>query len=1644
MKLVQRSLVTVLVLLLTFATTITAQNNTNETESSVDQMAEESNNSTPISTEEQSITEVEQVDVNLTSDYRRTYDDGIAGTWHLDNGTVLPTQPVIEDGNLLVKTTGSMIVYDEDSTDIADGTYTIKFKTSSNVGRIGFLFRYSGPNSYAMIANDVGGKWVWQNSSSYGTLTDGGPELKKDTEYTLKIKFVGQTIKAWLDGEMFANMTVDIPITAGKIGLRGWFENKTITIDELAVEKHIPLTPPEAGELEPIVIQSNDMKVELDNRYPAVRKYTWLESNQEIAAQSDFLYTIRINGEDSMITVDNVEYDNHSATYEITATLIDESTEQSYQVKLETLLSVENNVLTFEQKVIQEPEDYPILTVEFPNHKLVSFQNDDAEIATAWTSGDWNSLQESFATAKDMDAGTVARTYSFLSDGNFAATIVNNIVETSAKTIIGVDKQTGNQAEVALWNGAWIYRGVVGYDEQFPPQTDMFAKVIITPDANGDQTADWQDGAIAFRKQMEVPLGGDWIRDHIPYISFNFNSLAQNPFLRSLDDAKKLYNLYDGFGQMILHKGYQAEGHDDSHPDVGGHIGIRQGGAKDFKKLTELANDYNLKIGVHVNINEYMLDAFYTNYEHLYKPLSAGWGWLDQAYYVDQMKDLLSGELKERFALLKQDAPDLDWVYVDVYAGAGWHAKQLANILQQNDWMVATEFSGPLEQDALWTHWGTDLYYPSSGDGSKIIRFLKNEYQDTFPANSAKLSKLLKGVQQPGIATWQGRTNVREGVDVFYNQNLPTKYMQYFPIMKWEDEKITFANQVEVMLETKEDDTEVGVIRKDGKVIAVSDIKINNDGTLNTKAESLIFLPWDPEQELKIYHWNPVGGSTEWELPNSWAGQSTVELYELHETGKQHKQQLVVQDGKVTIDAVKKVPYVIYKTIEDAATTPIASNWGEGTYVADPGFDSQTFAHWQVNSQATDNDHVTITRDARYNNMLQIAEGKAATVSQKITGLTPGKTYTASVWLTTGNKGKQRVTLGVKDYGGLPVTNYIENEPMLNREEPHKFKDTTFTRMKVDFTANNSGEAVIYMQVDEAQQPASDSIVLIDDVRIWEQPGVTNKGDYEYFEDFENVYEGWGPFMYLRGSGGQTHLVEKDPNPNSMQHMNYVLNGRYALKTNEDYKGALFRTVPSTLRFAADTEYEVGFKYDTLQDGLYRVSVREANGTEIAAQLLSKTTTGKRYNQVVVPFTSVGEDNYLVIETLRGNINIMNDYLVMDDLYVKNLSSEPVQPSAPSYPPYVPEKSDDKQDGDGTITVGKEAIVVSHDMTPSTDVTSISLAIPVERLQDAVEQGLAFHIDTPGAKLKWSPAQLAELIANAKDTIEVVISKTNHSLWPDPQEQMVLDETAYTIDLYVDGAKQNRLSSTPITIQLPYKQKTIEQAARLVVYQLNKDGTAQAMRSSRYDVSKQQFVIQATTTGSYAGLYYVGQFTDIDNLDWAKTEITYLEARGIIEGVSPQSFKPDAAVTRAELVTMMMRAVDWSDLPIPSTQTNSTLPFQDVASGKWYTDAIKQAVERGIIQGITADYFGVQEEITREQLAVIIARTLQLKTPSQLRTNYSDASTISSYAQDAVIAVTKANLMNGITADKFAPKQSVTRAQAAVVLYRILQLQQNN
>jgi len=155
---------------------------------------------------------------------------------------------------------------------------------------------------------------------------------------------------------------------------------------------------------------------------------------------------------------------------------------------------------------------------------------------------------------------------------------------------------------------------------------------------------------------------------------------------------------------------------------------------------------------------------------------------------------------------------------------------------------------------------------------------------------------------------------------------------------------------------------------------------------------------------------------------------------------------------------------------------------------------------------------------------------------------------------------------------------------------------------------------------------------------------------------------------------------------------------------------------------------------------------------------------------------------------------------------------------------------------------------------------------------------------------------------------------------------------------------------------------------------------------------------------------------------------------GVISESEDANFRPNDFVKREEFVKMIVASLG-------AYNQNATSNLSDVDSTQWYYGYIASAEELGLVKGTDKGTFGIGENITREDMAVIISRALKLigftddKTYSEL---FTDDDKISDYAKDSVYMMKKSGLINGMGDGSFAPKSTATRAQTAKMIYEMM------
>lgn len=176
-------------------------------------------------------------------------------------------------------------------------------------------------------------------------------------------------------------------------------------------------------------------------------------------------------------------------------------------------------------------------------------------------------------------------------------------------------------------------------------------------------------------------------------------------------------------------------------------------------------------------------------------------------------------------------------------------------------------------------------------------------------------------------------------------------------------------------------------------------------------------------------------------------------------------------------------------------------------------------------------------------------------------------------------------------------------------------------------------------------------------------------------------------------------------------------------------------------------------------------------------------------------------------------------------------------------------------------------------------------------------------------------------------------------------------------------------------------------------------------------------------------------FNDIDGVEWAKASIEALALKGIVTGPEDKLFRPDDNVTREQFVKMLIAGFDLTD-------EKAQCAFNDVPADSWYYRYIASAQRLGIVKGLEDGNFGAGKEITRQEMAVIAYRVVQMLNIDFTKKNqsviFADSDQIASYAADGIDSMQQAGVINGIGENMFGPNELTTRAQAAVLIYNIL------
>lgn len=350
------------------------------------------------------------------------------------------------------------------------------------------------------------------------------------------------------------------------------------------------------------------------------------------------------------------------------------------------------------------------------------------------------------------------------------------------------------------------------------------------------------------------------------------------------------------------------------------------------------------------------------------------------------------------------------------------------------------------------------------------------------------------------------------------------------------------------------------------------------------------------------------------------------------------------------------------------------------------------------------------------------------------------------------------------------------------------------------------------------------------------------------------------------------------------------------------------------------------------------------------------------------------------------------------------------------------------------LAQGKASITIP----PIPDVESYSVSVPVRNLStDHVQD--AFTFNTEAGSITVPSNMLTGVTVPEGDKVQITIGRGDKSVLPEDVWDAIGDRPLAQLTLTVDGSRiEWNNPNAPVTVTIPYTPtaEELENPESIVVWYIDGSGNVVCVTNGRYDPATGSVTFTTTHFSYYAVGYKKVSFSDVAKDAWYAKAVSFIAARDITQGTGNGSFSPEAKLTRAQFIVMMMKAYGIAPDETPADN------FAD-AGDTWYTGYLAAAKRLGISAGVGNNMFAPDMDITRQEMFTLLYNALkaieQLPEGDSGKTlsDYSDADDIASWAKDAMKLLVETGIVSG-SGNSLSPKDTTTRAQMAQLLYNLL------
>ncbi|MCQ1529470.1 InlB B-repeat-containing protein [Lutispora saccharofermentans] len=285
--------------------------------------------------------------------------------------------------------------------------------------------------------------------------------------------------------------------------------------------------------------------------------------------------------------------------------------------------------------------------------------------------------------------------------------------------------------------------------------------------------------------------------------------------------------------------------------------------------------------------------------------------------------------------------------------------------------------------------------------------------------------------------------------------------------------------------------------------------------------------------------------------------------------------------------------------------------------------------------------------------------------------------------------------------------------------------------------------------------------------------------------------------------------------------------------------------------------------------------------------------------------------------------------------------------------------------------------------------------------------------------------------------VSLIVAAVDNGSLPENIKKQINGGPVMDLSMKIDG-KQILWNNEDASVKaaIPYKPagEVTGNLEHIVICYIDGSGNMITVPNGRYDQTAGTMTFSSTRFGRYAAAYVYKTFDDLSMTEWARKAIETMASKGILTGTGLNTYSPAGNITRADYLAFLIKTLGLT----ASFEDN----FEDVKSGAYYYEAIGVAKKLGIAAGSGNNQFKPQESISRQDMMVLTARALEKFKKFKVMGNtsaldgFSDKGDIYDYAAESLAALVREGLITGF-GNKLNPHSRVTRAEAAVFLYRI-------